>query len=301
MINETKESHPACRSLMQKAVRRGDSDLAVRLAQHLYEEGWENWVKARTGVIVFEECWNLGGELDFKTGLTSVREMIDMAAKTIKNKDAAGLGSFAFGLSEGENFTLGENLSKKEIKIVAEAIRRPENFWSWAASQAADVEKQTFIAQSKKAYTRASWPWDKAFVLAGAYLSITKGIPKTEQATTKIECPVWVGLDKHTPQGKFALSRTAYKLKIEPETLYCASFYSEGALLNQVVSSGWWESDVNWRLKLAGLNLESSMEIWQKAKPIFLEVASEEIEKLQQHVDSLRPPEKNATKQLNLI
>jgi hypothetical protein len=42
---------------MQKAVRRGDTDLVTRVASHLREAGQARWLQTRSYVIAFEECW----------------------------------------------------------------------------------------------------------------------------------------------------------------------------------------------------------------------------------------------------
>ena len=56
-------THQDCRSLLQKAVRRGESDLVVKVVDHLYEIGDIRWLKQRVGVIIAEECWPLDGEM----------------------------------------------------------------------------------------------------------------------------------------------------------------------------------------------------------------------------------------------
>jgi hypothetical protein len=55
-------THQDCRSLLQKAVRRGESDLVVKVVDHLYEIGDIRWLKQRVGVIIAEECWPLMGK-----------------------------------------------------------------------------------------------------------------------------------------------------------------------------------------------------------------------------------------------
>ncbi len=40
-------THQDCRSLLQKAVRRGESDLVVKVVDHLYEIGDIRWLKQR--------------------------------------------------------------------------------------------------------------------------------------------------------------------------------------------------------------------------------------------------------------
>ncbi|MBW2585113.1 MAG: hypothetical protein JRE36_16545, partial [Deltaproteobacteria bacterium] len=67
MIKSGTDIEARYRSLLQKAVRRGDADLvhttSALLASLSPKE--KNWYRTRTAIITFEECWPLGSELIF--------------------------------------------------------------------------------------------------------------------------------------------------------------------------------------------------------------------------------------------
>ena len=55
------------RSLLQKAVRRGNTELVYTTSTLLESLGTreKNWFRTRTAIITLEECWPLGAELMF--------------------------------------------------------------------------------------------------------------------------------------------------------------------------------------------------------------------------------------------
>ena len=55
-------SRQACRSLVQKAVRRGNSLLVEKVASHLYAIEDHAWLRQRVVVITYEECWPNGSD-----------------------------------------------------------------------------------------------------------------------------------------------------------------------------------------------------------------------------------------------
>ena len=125
MYKESTTIHSACRSLLQKSVRRGDSLLTDKLIQHLNDAGEASWLKKRAGVIIFEECWPLANDL---TNIHAFQQLLKVATFTRKKKDAAGLGSLGFALSKGDASVLGYDPRDKHIRIIAEASRPWEGF-----------------------------------------------------------------------------------------------------------------------------------------------------------------------------
>jgi hypothetical protein len=114
------------RSLVQKAIRRGCGDIAQRAFVKLNGMGDGAWLMTRIGVIAFEECWGsavvLNGERDFLW-------LIEFLSNVEKQKDAAGLGSLAYGLVEGDFSALDFAINPLAVKIVAAGIRRPVDFF----------------------------------------------------------------------------------------------------------------------------------------------------------------------------
>ena len=92
-------THQDCRSLIQKAVRRGNRTLVAKVVDHLYEINDIKWLKQRVGVIIVEECWPLIAEWELPKKLeeqqAAIRDVLSRAAVCAKFKDATGLGSLA--------------------------------------------------------------------------------------------------------------------------------------------------------------------------------------------------------------
>ena len=70
---------PRLRSLLQKAARRGYPRVAELVARRLYDNGDRTWLRSRSVVITFEECWPLAQRLalskDPETKFAAIREV----------------------------------------------------------------------------------------------------------------------------------------------------------------------------------------------------------------------------------
>lgn len=284
--NVSKETHPACRSLIQKAVRRGDVSLTIKVASHLREIGDANWLRRRAAVITFEECWPLGTEFDLTDDFANTVNALVRVAKSVKVKDATGLGTLAYILSTGNNSVLSGSPEDYHIKVVSEAIKRPKDFWEWVVTKCSQEEQHALVKSAQKAHRRGGWPWDKAFMQAAAYIAITEGLPAVRTAKRKKlkEFPLWIALDKHTPQGKQGLREAAKNIGIPWYQLFWVSFYFESAITNEEADSYWWSREVRWRLHSVGLDVEKARVLWYKAQPIVSRILTMEAEQLQYHL-----------------
>jgi hypothetical protein len=261
--------------------------LTRKVAYHLHDTGDADWLKTRTAIITFEECWPLGSRLHLATDLQSTLETLVHVAKSVKVKDATGLGVLAYALSIDDSSVLAGDAEDQHIQGVAEAIRNPKDFWTWATQKCSQGNQQLLVQASHKAYRRGGWPWDRALIQAAAYLTVTTGVPNVRLTErTPEEVPLWVGLDKHTPQGKKALQDVAKLLRIPARQLSWISFYLESALANESAESYWWSRESRWRLKQVGLNNDEAYLIWDKAQPMLINILREEVESLQGHLDN---------------
>ena len=122
------------RSLLQKAVRRGDIDLVYTTSAILesLSSKEKNWFRNQVAIITFEECWPLGTDLVFNRKFHSKVAALVKAARSVKAKDAIGLGYLAYALSEGDRSVLTGSDEDRHIRIVCKAVRRPDQFWNWA-------------------------------------------------------------------------------------------------------------------------------------------------------------------------
>lgn len=268
------------RSLLQKAVRRGDCDLVLKSLALIIENNDVDWLCKRLAVIIYEECWTFGFETKLPNNIEDIVSELLIITKSIKNKNAAGLGSLAYELSQGDNSILNFITDNKPVRIIAEAIKKPNLFWEWIRSNEMNNENFKFIAISEQSYRKASWPWDKAFCIAGSYLSVFDKIPIRKESSIKVECPIWVGIDKHTPEGKVAIDYAAEKLGVNTHVARWLNFYFEGALSNENTKSYWWDAEVSWRLQKLRLDYNSGFEIWNKLRPHVVDFLDEDIRKL---------------------
>ena len=286
MYKANADTHQACRSLIQKAVRRGNSTLVANVVTHLYEIGDVKWLKQRIGVIIAEECWPLLAEWELPNTPEATIDLLSRVAWSVKFKDAAGLGSLAYALSEGDTSVLSGSDEDDYIKRIGEAAKDPKQYWNRVISECSNDREAVLIERAAKVYRKGGWPWDKALTQAAAHLAITDGIPKpqkVDRSNTEEKFPFWAALDKHTPQGKIALRKVANKTGIPWRQLNWASFYFGSALVNELAPSRWWEKEREWRLGKAGLSLHEAKSIWTKAQPLFIESLQDRSRWLEQH------------------
>ena len=308
MYKANPNTHQDCRSLLQKAVRRGNHTLVAKVVDHLYEIDDIKWLKRRVGVIIVEECWPLIGEWELPKKLdeqhAAIRDVLSRAAICAKFKDATGLGSLAYALSEGDDSVLTGSDEDADIKHVSAAIQREKKYWEWLISQCSSDSTNRLVKRASVAYRKGGWPWDRAFIQAAAYLAVKDGLPKLHDGSkTESKFPFWVALDKHTPQGKTALSKAAKETGFSWRQLNWVSFYCESGLVYNLTPSRWWNREVEWRLGKVGLSLDEAKSMWTKARPVFMELLQDESKHLEQHIGISNSQSNNATdgEQLNLF
>lgn len=268
--NPNPNTDQVSRSILQKAIRRGDNDLTQKVVSYLIQHDDFDWVRKRLAVITFEECWTYGLDISYEANEAVICNHYLNLASTIKNKNAAGLGSLAYELSKGDSSVLQKNTSDRSIKIIEQAIHRPDDFWKWVHKEVSNNKQRVLVSNAHRGFNRAGWIWDKTFTQAAAYLAISEEIPNTVFLAQNSDpnFPLWIGIDKHTPEGKIAIRNAAKKNSIDEEKALWLSFYFESAVCNYIENSIWWEREVSWRMSKLGLNVEKGMEIWQKIRPI---------------------------------
>jgi hypothetical protein len=294
---------PRLRSLLQKAVRRGAVSIVERVATRLEAIGDTTWLRSRAVVITFEECWPLASSLSIDRHLASKLEILASVADAAKQKDAAGLGALAHAYREGDTSMLDAVPDQRTLKIVAEALVRPHDFFVWALGQSRSQRSRDIVCAAKKYLAVATWQWDKACILAGAFLSTVSDIPSVDALKAPAptdEFSYWVALDKHTDEGKAAFREIAKPLETTYRQLIWVSFYCESAEVNRLLPSPWFEAERAWRFKRAGLSLESAAELWFRARPLVRERLESEAQSLKNLVQS-PPPAHLATPQHSLL
>ena len=271
------------RSLLQKAVRRGNIDLVFTtsaLIESLGQKG-KNWFTSRTAIITFEECWPLGAKLKFNKKFHSKVAAIINVTQSAKARDASGLGYMAFALSEGDRSVLSGSEDDRHIKILSKAIERPKDFWNWVDSQK-KPEQQLFIIKNAIKYRHAGSPRNRAVLQAAAYLAVTNNLPEMKLLEPADQIfPFWIAFDTHTREGNRVMRDIARDLHISPPHLEWTSFYFEGAKTNAEIPSKWWERQCQWHFRRLDLPMEEAHLIWEPAKPQVIEALAEESRNLQ--------------------
>jgi len=273
MIKIRSDIEALYRSLLQKAVRRGHADLVLTTSAVLesLSSREKNWYRTRTAIITFEECWPLGSELLFNRKFHSKVAALIKVTRSAKSRDAAGLGYLASALIEGDTAVLTGSSDDKHVKIIADAIKRPDDFWQWIAARKKSDE-QVALVENAMRFKHAGLPRDKAVIQAAAYLATIEKIPSRHQQPPPDQAfPYWIAFDKHTPEGKLALRDVARDLHIPPPQLEWTFFYFEGAKTNGEIPSKWWDRNCRRLFKKVGLPIEEAHLLWEPAKPQMIE------------------------------
>ncbi len=287
------ETDQISRSLLQKAVRRGNLEVTKQAISCILKNNDFDWLRKRLAVVTFEECWTYGSEVSYERNEETIINHYLKIAGAVKNKGAAGLGSLAYVLSQGDTSVLNGSDEDKAIRIITEAIKRPNDFWSWVKKQEVNETQRLLVEMADKGFRKAGWPWDRAFAQAAAYLAISTPIPKTQftKATAANEFPLWVGIDKHTREGKVAIREAAKRVGFNANKALWLAFYFESAKCNAIENSYWWHKEVSWRMKKLELSVDEANAIWERLKPIVVELLKEETERLHERIFKINPPD----------
>ncbi len=258
---------PRLRSLLQKAARRGYPHVVELTARRLNDAGDRTWLRSRAVVITFEECWPLAERLSLTKEPETRRRALVEVAKSVKQKDAAGLGALAYAYHEGDASMLDVVPSDWALRMVSEALDRSVAFFDWATSHSTSDAGRRIVEAARRYLAAATWGWDKTCILAGAFLAATGEVPLCGAGPVfTSDFPYWVALDKHTPEGKQVLQQLGVELRVTYRQLIWAGFYFESAAVNSLLDSPWWSAEVTWRLRKAGLTTETGAALWERVR-----------------------------------
>ncbi len=254
-------------SLIQKAVRRGSTELVEKVFNYLIGKGQRNWLKNRLVVIAYEECWTYANELDISCSDHKLLQQFLALASTVKNKNADGLADLALKLYKGKDVSnVGSEKDQKAIKSVSNAIDNQDKYWNWIGEQPKYKKFKQRIDAAKKDIKRATYDNDKVMMSAAAYLSIRYPIPKTKFAEpdNDPEFPYWIAIDKHTAIGREIYTEVCEKINLNVKDGMKLGFYLEGAKVNQITDSSFWDYIKEWQLKQMNYTLEDAQKTWDK-------------------------------------
>ena len=279
------------RSLLQKAVRRSCPDVVAKTLDYLCRLGDLVWLRQRVGVIVSEECWPLLHNWQLPSGRgrngaqlqrAAIEDVLCQAAATVKYKDAAGLGSLAYAYSERDSSATMHlpPAAVAAVEHVSWGINNTARFLARCESRCSDDHCVQVITNAKLVHRRRGWPWDMAFPLAAAYLCATTGFPRMQAVAVReiprgptafAQFPFWVALDRHTREGKSALSLVARRHRVSVSKLNWVSFYCETGRSANAASSLWWGREAEWRLRKLGTSLEEAEALWEIVRRDFVD------------------------------
>ena len=197
-------------------------------------------------------------------------------ARALKNKAAAGLGSLAYALSTGDRSVLKGNAEDRPIRIVANAIERPDDFYEWAIKQQRGPAV-TMLVKNGARFGNMGQPVEKACAKAAVYLAIEEGCPKVSfDAIKQGDFPYWTVFDQHTREGNRVLHDIARDLHIPLNLLEWTFFYYEGGVAEGERPSKWWRRMCRWRFRKAGLSPDESFLVWEPVKRQLMEALAED-------------------------
>ena len=283
MTTSRSKSEKKHRSLLQKAVRRGNVDLVLTVSALLESLGSKerNWYRIQTAIIAFEECWPLATELLFNKKFHSKVAALIRIANCLKARDATGLGYLAYAYAQGDTSVLDDTADDKVIRIVANAIQRPDDFWQWIAWQKTSPRQKILIDNATR-FRKTGLPHDKAVIQAGAYLAVTGDLPQIKAGhPLDSKFPYWIAFDHHTIEGQRALRDIARDLHISLQQLEWTFFYFEGALTSGEISSVWWDRYCHWQFQKVGLPAGEAHLLWKPAKVQVMETLAQESRQMQ--------------------
>lgn len=287
------------RSLLQKAIRRGNEELTEKVVQYLISVGDLGWLRRRLAVIAYEECWTVGNELRFDNNDYIITEQFKKLARTIKNKNAAGLASLAKNYEEGSHEILNGTSEEqaRAITSIANAIKNQGNFWDWISGEPGYLKHKQRIDLAKDHISKAVFSTDKAQMLASAYFCVKDLVPDTKYAppNNDPDFPYWIAFDKHTDIGKDIIEQASDKINLVSSRGMWLTFYFEGSFCGQLTDSPYWQYRINWGIERMNFSPISAMQKWNELKPIIIDLIGEKAEWLKDRVNKPIPKDDSQT------
>ena len=288
MVGAHPEIDERYRSLLQKAVRRGNEDIVYTVSALLKELGAavKSWYRTQVPVIVFQECWPLGAELVFNKKFHSKVAALIKTARSRKCRDAIGLGYLAHALHAGAQNVLDGGPDDRDLKIMAKAIRTPDQFWQWIESRELPGA-QGSLTRIAHQFRKSGNLHDRTVIQAAAYLAATQTIPPPESvAPGNAVFPYWVVFDHHTRRGNRVLRDIARDLHLPLQQLEWTSYHSEAALTNAETASKWWGKYCRWHFDKIDLPPDQAHLLWEPVKPQMVQALADDSRKLQRDLYS---------------
>lgn len=279
------------RSLLQKAVRRGNEYVIDQVFRYLLLNDNNLWLKKRLVVMGYEECWTFANQLNLECSNYELLQQYKALARKVKNKNAGAISDLARKLNEYEKTVLvGSDKEQKAIQSVANALKNPEEFWKWIRSEKSYRDNALRIERAKKDVNKKTISEDSSMMYASAYLAVKYPIPETKEIepNNNPNFPYWVAVDKHTSIGREIYLEACRQIDLMPATGWHLGFYLEGGLCNKVIESPFWDHEVNWYLNHIHLTMEEAQELWNRLKPTLIDLTKDTVDKMLERINNLR-------------
>jgi len=287
-MNTVSITDQVMRSLLQKAVRRGNTEMVNSVLQYFLQTDQDKWLRNRLAVITAEECWPYLNEVNY----SSLIHHYNQLTTAIKNKDAAGLGSVALAY-KGKSYFAPSDLA---IMEVAELLQHPNYFWENTRKYILDYQQHKLVEKAKEAYHKSSHEGDKASALAAAYLAAKQGVPEVQYTTqpthsTDPEFPIWVAFDRHTGLGGDAIIKAARAIGVDTSDALWIAFYIEGSHCSNLTPSPWWDKYLQCRYYAHKISPEEAVDIWDRLAPVIQELLKDRVEHIKELLGRYEPVE----------
>jgi hypothetical protein len=289
MYNTEPSQYEIERSLLQKAVRRGNEELVEKVFNYLLNNGNKKWLQDRLAVMTYEECWTYGSQMIIESNEHKLMGQYKTLARTVKNKNAAGLATLASKFNEGDQSALvGDTRQQKAIQSVANAITQQVEFWGWIKTeQEYNTNKQRIDAA--ESHMNKVGDKEKVMMLAAVYLSVKYPIPATTfmNPNNNPNFPYWIALDKHTSIGLQIISDASKKINLQPYDGNQLAFYFPGTLCNKITDSSFFELAKRWQFKHMGFDCEQAKEKWLELRPLIIEMTKIDVEGILKKINTV--------------
>jgi hypothetical protein len=279
------------RSLLQKAVRRGNEYVIDKVFRYLLLNDNKLWLKKRLVVMGYEECWTFANKININCSNYEILEQYKTLARKIKNKNADGLADLARKLNEYEYSALvGNEQEQKAIQSVANSMKYPEKYWKWIRTQPLCQGHKFRIEQAKRDVNKKTISDDSSMMYAAAYLAVKYLIPETQsmEPDNDPNFPYWIAVDKHTSIGREAYIEACNSINLSPVRGMHLGFYLEGGVCNKVIESPFWDHMVNWYLNHIHFTMNEAKEKWEELKPILIDLTKDSVNEMLDRINNLR-------------
>lgn len=279
------------RSLLQKAVRRGNEYVIEKVFKYLLLNDRKPWLKNRLVVMGYEECWTFADKINIYCKDYELLEQYKTLARTIKNKNADGLADLARKLNEYEySAIVGNEKEQKAIQSVANALKHPDEFWEWIKAEPEYSSNKERIEKARKDVNRKTIPDDSSMMYAAAYLAVKYPIPETQSIDpdNDPDFPFWISVDKHTSVGREIYVEACKEIDLPSYRAEHLGFYLEGGVCNKVIESPFWDHMVNWYLNHINFTLEQAKENWEELKPILIELTKDSVNEMLDRINNIK-------------